>query len=435
MSAQRSLKSRPASLRTVFVLGILSLTTGSLTGCGASGDVPSATDESLETREDKAIVGNDDRTDVYAHPDATLRDLAMHSTPVLWKGVTAVPSAADVSYPTLTMAENLCPTERFRNDPIIASCSGVLIDNDLVLTAGHCIDASLGCSYWKWVFNYYRTSDTTMAPITADDVFTCSQIVLRTQTTDVDYAIVRLDRPATPRFTPARIAYGRNAFVPGHPVAMIGSSDRTPLKIDAAGQLAWPDTDNPWTSLDTFPANSGSAVYSREGYTVTGVVFAAIAPYYESNGTCNVARTTTSRGAMFYAMRPILETLCATGFSSQRLCFNIKGTIEGSSPTGDIVGWAFDNRPDPSVSLALIVVFDGVLWNGTGTVVSATGNILRTDVNQYYGITGGHGFSIPVPAQFRDGQNHTVRVYAIDSAPLGPVEELSNSPWTFSISP
>ena len=44
-------------------------------------------------------------------------------------------------------------------------------------------------------------------------------------------------------------------------------------------------------------------------------------------------------------------------------------------------------------------------------------DLLRRDVNTVHGITGVHGFAWDVPARWRDGRVHGVRVHAIN---LGP---------------
>jgi hypothetical protein len=74
-------------------------------------------------------------------------------------------------------------------------------------------------------------------------------------------------------------------------------------------------------------------------------------------------------------------------------------------------GWAYD----PSVSeqvLDVHVYKDGAA--GTGSFVGAyTANTSRPDVNNAFGIPGNHGFGIPTPDSLKDGQNHSIYIYAI----------------------
>jgi hypothetical protein len=63
-----------------------------------------------------------------------------------------------------------------------------------------------------------------------------------------------------------------------------------------------------------------------------------------------------------------------------------------------------------------------------------TADIERPDVNQVTGYPGNHGFSFSIPAQYRDGNTHTIYAYGIDltgdlNKPLG------GNPKTFTLSP
>nr|WP_254625158.1 ricin-type beta-trefoil lectin domain protein [Myxococcus sp. CA051A] len=330
--------------------------------------------------------------------------------------------------PRLAVEENLCSTERFLDEPVLGDCSGVLIDDDLVLTAGHCVTASNACT-WKWVFNYYRPSAGTYATISEDDFFACDEIVLRSSPPAPDFAIIRLDRPATPRFTPARVAYGRQAFVTGHEVALIGSPSGLPLKIVSEGVITGgAANDNPSTSLDAMHGNSGSAVYSRNGYTVVGVLHSANGgDDYDPNGTCNVLASWVHAESDFLAMPVILNTLCSKpGFQSDRLCTPLRWHMDGVSPTGVITGGAFDRR-NLAHALPIIAVFGAPLEILGGVQVSVTANLPNPSVIRRFGITGDHGFSLTVPAQFHDGLPHPVYFYTVDPV-AGTLSGMAGSP-------
>ncbi len=46
----------------------------------------------------------------------------------------------------------LCAEEPFVDQPAVASCSGVLIDEDLVLTVGHCFEVEARCDTYAHLF-------------------------------------------------------------------------------------------------------------------------------------------------------------------------------------------------------------------------------------------------------------------------------------------
>lgn len=109
----------------------------------------------------------------------------------------------------------------------------------------------------------------------------------------------------------------------------------------------------------------------------------------------------------------------------------MKGNFEEITSTGYVKGWTFDTA-SPSVSVDVHFYIDGPAGSGAYGG-SALANVSRNDVNTAYdGILGDHGFYFPVPAWYRDGQNHTMYVYGIDAQGLhNPL--LAGSPRTFNL--
>jgi hypothetical protein len=73
------------------------------------------------------------------------------------------------------------------------------------------------------------------------DIFSCSSVVARQfgvlNGQDLDFAVVCIDRAATPRFVPAPIGPGNAALSMGQSVAVIGTSSGIPFKIDSGGSV------------------------------------------------------------------------------------------------------------------------------------------------------------------------------------------------------
>jgi hypothetical protein len=316
---------------TVSILGALAGALAPGLGCVAM-DGPDLADEAAVGQVDQEVVyGADDRLDVYAHPDRMLRQRASQSAVVLM-----LSSRIDASDPddvafqssTLQEAQNLCSSERFLDDPTAAFCSGTLIDDDLVLTAGHCARNSADCSVTSIVFNYYRTGADTLQTVSTQDIFTCAEIVVRQHSKehsqDLDYAVIRLDRPATPRFTPAPVLLESVPVSAGDSVAVIGAGSGIPLKIDSGGTVRDPRAstlDFFVASTDTFVGNSGSGVYELDNYSVAGILVRGETDYRPTNG-CRVVNTCTQDGCrgedVNYAL-PAIDAYCAVA-TSARLC-------------------------------------------------------------------------------------------------------------------
>ncbi|RKG59525.1 serine protease [Corallococcus sp. AB011P] len=319
---------RTSGRRTL--LGTL-LCTLSLVACGPAPEAESTDNAPLGTEKQPVVYGTDNRTDVYAHTNATLRARAQQSTVALMNPSdfnATKPDDVTFNASTLRSAYNLCTSERFLDDQTPAFCSGTLIDDDLVLTAGHCITSASACTSTRFVFNFYRTAAGSMQKVTTADIFSCQAIVARQQATvggrNLDFAIVRLDRPATPRFTPAPIRAGNAALPVGTNVTVIGSGSGIPFKIDSGGSVrdARAGTLDYFVgTTDTFGGNSGSGVYENNGYTVAGILVRGETDY-KANGSCNVVNTCTEtgcRGEDITYVRPAIDEYCGVA-TSTRLC-------------------------------------------------------------------------------------------------------------------
>jgi V8-like Glu-specific endopeptidase len=327
-----------ARQRTRFLGAVCALTlTAAGCGPGTPGERESA--PPMNVKKDAVVYGTDDRQDVYAHPDATLRSRAQQATVALvFSTDMDATNPNNITFPVLSLQEweGLCPSERFLSDPSAAFCSGTLIDDDLVLTAGHCITNTANdpetpsCANTRFVFKYYNTAPSTLETITSADVFNCKQVVVR-QTglvgnRELDYAIVRLDRSAAPRFTPAPVRAGNNAMAVDAQVAVIGSGSGIPFKIDAGGKvrdarastLDWFEA-----STDTFSGNSGSGVYELGGHTVAGILVTGDTDYVpHATEDCYVVNVCPESGCLgegITYVRPAIDGYCAVA-SSTRLC-------------------------------------------------------------------------------------------------------------------
>jgi hypothetical protein len=280
---------------------------------------------------DGVVYGTDDRQDVFAHANAALVARARQSTVALMSPSdfnASNPNNVTFNGPTLQVAQDLCAGQRFLNDPTPAFCSGTLIDDDLVLTAGHCITSQSACTGTRFVFNFFRPSAGTLQTVTTADIFSCASIVVRQQGTvggqNLDYAIVRLDRPAVPRFVPAPVRPGNDPVAVGQNVAVIGSGSGIPFKIDSGGSVRDPRAgtlDFFVATTDTFGGNSGSGVYETANNAVAGILVRGETDYV-SNGSCNVVNTcpeTGCQGEDITYVRPAISAFCAAS-TSARLC-------------------------------------------------------------------------------------------------------------------
>ena len=131
----------------------------------------------------------------------------------------------------------LCDSEPFRSQPIGAECSGTLVGEDLVMTAGHCINTQQDCDGMRIVFdfNIKRRGGEATTIVPASSVYLCSSIVAAKNEEvpgaasqagkTLDYAIIRLDRKVTgrkplPINRNGGLKDGSPLFAIGHPAGL-----------------------------------------------------------------------------------------------------------------------------------------------------------------------------------------------------------------------
>ncbi|MCP4504356.1 MAG: S1 family peptidase [Deltaproteobacteria bacterium] len=193
------------------------------------------------------MYGEDSRRDYFASSNETLRKLTRESIVGLMEASSINDSNPDdirFSSSTLQQSQGLCASELFLEQPTAAYCSGTLIDDDLVLTAGHCVDPSqFSCSETHFVFNYYLDGPAALKNVTSEDVFRCQEIVAYAlengSSGNLDFAIVKLDRPVRIGKVPARLPINPDAIGVGMPVVLLAWAAEFPpssTTVDASSQ-------------------------------------------------------------------------------------------------------------------------------------------------------------------------------------------------------
>ena len=340
------------SLLSLLSVGLL------VASCGepVANDESGANSERVATASQAAIYGADDRLDWYAHPDETLRDLTAQSIVAMVASNSIVdddPNDVKFRASLLGNSYGLCADERFYNQPSIASCSGTLIDDDLVLTAGHCVED--GCRSNSWVFRYYMETESQRTRTTTEDVFSCAGVVVEALSSrngsELDYAIIRLDRPATPRFRPAPVLRSDTPVSAEESITIIGFGSGLPAKIDTGGRvLRTRNTLDYFTgTTDSFGGNSGSGIFN-EDEQVVGILVRGDSDYYR-DGACQRATTFSDSGAnggegISYAELAIRD-LCDSGYPSVRLCNTEVECGNGLCETGETTATCATDCPDP----------------------------------------------------------------------------------------
>lgn len=193
----------------------------------------------------------------------------------------------------------LCQGQRFGDYLNPSNCTGFLVGDDLLLTAGHCARRLDDCKRNFWVFDFKTSKGSNRGSffIPSKNVYSCKEIVdskvVTNYSTDVriDYAIVRLDRKVEGR-SPLKLrregtlSCQDDLYVVGHPSGL-------PLTYSPNGRMSCLTQDQgvDWfnTNLDTFSGNSGSPVLNSSTGLVEGILVRGAEDYaYDPKRLCYV---------------------------------------------------------------------------------------------------------------------------------------------------
>ena len=232
----------------------------------------------------KVVYGNDDRQETGEHTNDLYNRLAKSVAAQI--PIDSIGEKGELLAPTLGEYFNLCSYERFREQLSAASCSGFLVDKDLLVTAGHCMTSLRDCNENFWVFDYL--DETTN--VSGGQVYACKEIVSQQlDSNGLDYAVIRLNRVVEGRRplkfrTQGEIENNASLVVIGHPSGL-------PQKI-ADGAIVRDNSDEIFFSanLDTFGGNSGSPVFNAQNGKVEGILVRGDTDYVltdEGGNTCN----------------------------------------------------------------------------------------------------------------------------------------------------
>ena len=238
---------------------------------------------------EKTIYGTDDRIDYYA-ANSFFQELSKSTAAMIKKSrMYTIGNTSYITGPTLR-EKGICPQERFSSQIAAATCSGFLVAEDLLVTAGHCITSKKDCASYNWVFDYRLENPDDLAnKVSNNSVYNCKRILEHKLTGGLnqnDYALIQLDRKVDRRPLRYRqhgeIKKDSKIFVIGHPSGL-------PTKIALDGVVRKKRKTYFQANVDTFGGNSGSAVFNKNG-VIEGILVRGKDDYEIENG-CKVPNT------------------------------------------------------------------------------------------------------------------------------------------------
>jgi V8-like Glu-specific endopeptidase len=268
-------------------------------GCSAD-----AGDGATAVVEEKLIYGPDDRLE-YGQVIGTEFQRLANSTATLVGAADVTCAGANCSLTTVPWTvdpkspgtNRLCNGVRFRGQPSLGYCTGVLVGPKLIATAGHCTTANT-CANTKYVFDFNADASGANAPtsIPTSSVYTCTSI--STIYPSEDWALVTLDRPV-PRPI-MNVRYNGGPAV-NTPISMLGYPYGIPNKISPTGAATnVTGSISILHNIDSFAGNSGSPVFNAETSVIEGLHVTPPASHFvlssDASGACVTERTCPTTG-------------------------------------------------------------------------------------------------------------------------------------------
>jgi V8-like Glu-specific endopeptidase len=305
----------------------------------ACGCTPEATD--LGYGRQSVLYGPDDRVEVVEYSDPAMRDVATRRVGTFFfqSQVTLQSPGGNAQLKTQTLHERLgiCAEERFSDQPSAAHCSGVVLSDDLVLTAGHCLGrnitaAQTSCRELVFVFGYLLDQQGHRMPIARNQVFACRSVLIHVydmgQASSGDFAVLQVDRPFGSEHLPVTLA---TQVEVGTPLTTVGNGAGLPTKIAANAVVTEVLEALPYlrAATDSFSGGSGSAIFD-ENLELVAIQSRGQPDWsWDDTNGCFVAATATDG----------FESHQLARFATDRLCELVPCASKSLCSRNDTAAW------------------------------------------------------------------------------------------------
>ena len=220
---------------------------------------------------EKVLAGDDNRKDYF---DATDAEQTLADATVILTDKSELTQQPDGAYkldvnPFRRNDLPPCAGERFAKQHTGGWCSGFMVGEDIIVTAGHCGETEAEIQNTAYVFGFRveKEGGAGTTQFSEDQVYFGKELNAHDLSEKGDFALVRVDRTITAEnATPLKVrAMGR--IGDRENVGVIGYPSGLPVKIAFGQKTVVLRHEDPWliSNLDTYGGNSGSPVFSKNG--------------------------------------------------------------------------------------------------------------------------------------------------------------------------
>lgn len=282
-----------------------------------------------ESRVVDIVYGDDDRVDYYNVSSSEVRARVSSSMAALVPKARLhqVDETVTIVAPSWGERAGLCSGEPFFDQPAAAFCAGVLVDWDLVLTAGHCARV-VAIEDIAVVFGYYYSDpeqlSSEMESVNVVEIVAEALDPVGT-TPRLDYAWLRLARAPSKRRQPSPLYVNESPLGMDSPVISIGTGGGVPMKVDLGGRvrdLGGQFRDYFVADTDTSRGSSGGAAFDAS-MVLAGVLVRGEPDLVETDGGClrSVQETDGLKAnEQFTYVRAAVADLCRDGGALSSIC-------------------------------------------------------------------------------------------------------------------
>lgn len=222
----------------------------------------------------EVIYGEDNRLDLYQVSNSKLHQISRSTVALVNSQRLTLNDVGEYELNATNYGQRygLCSDEAFYSQSNAAFCSGFLVQEDIIVTAGHCVQHQPDCENTKFLFDFgYYKSDQQLERFQKEQVYSCKEIITTYQRAgDADYAVIKLDRPVRSR-VPLELALQDELKVEDE-VFVIGHPSGLPTKYAPNATVRRLGEKYFIASLDTYGGNSGSAVFNTNTNKVEGIL-------------------------------------------------------------------------------------------------------------------------------------------------------------------